>query len=425
MSTRLLSGVFVFTALIVFGPAVSWAEDISASVAEHLRQGKLANSEAFLNERLTTHPKHGQARFALGVVKVLSAIEKLGQDQYAYGALSGNIRNLPVLRIPVPMNSAPKPITCQQVRQIFADFQLRIVQAEAELAKVELSLDLKLRLNLVEISLDLTGDGILEKKEGFLQLLGAVNPARPGQPQANLNVAFDAGDVLWLRGYCHFLAAFCDIVLAYDHQRLFNHTGQLIYPKHVSSEPVTEPLDLIQKNDWTWQIVDVIAAIHLMNFQLKEPQRMESARQHLLEMIRTSRQSWKLILEETDDDAEWLPNPKQAGVLRVPVTRELIDGWHAVLAEMEELFEGRKLVPYWRDYMTYFAGSGQNIPETGRGINLKRFFTEPREFDLILLMQGTGALPFVENGRLSRPETWDNLSRVFNGQFFGFAMWFN
>ena len=151
---------------------------------------------------------------------------------------------------------------------------------------------------------------------------------------------------------------------------------------------------------------------------------MESARKHFLEMIRTSRQSWALIQEETDNDLEWLPNPSQTGVLRVPVTRELIEGWHAVLAEMEELLEGRKLVPFWRDYSS-FAGGNQQIPAKGRGINLKRFFSEPRDFDLILLIQGTAALPYLEQGNLSHPETWDNLTRVFRGQFFGFAIWFN
>jgi hypothetical protein len=97
-------------------------------------------------------------------------------------------------------------------------------------------------------------------------------------------------------------------------------------------------------------ILDAVAAIHLMSFPVKEPRRAESARQHFLEMIRTSRQSWELILAETDNDQEWLPNPKQTGVLRIPVTQQMVEGWRGVLAEMEDLLEGRKLAPFWRDY---------------------------------------------------------------------------
>ena len=58
-------------------------------------------------------------------------------------------------------------------------------------------------------------------------------------------------------------------------------------------------------------------------------------------------------------------------------------------------------------------------------MNLKRFFDEPTDFDMILIIQGTGVLPYLEHGDLSHPDTWENLTRVFQGQFFGFALWFN
>jgi hypothetical protein len=101
-----------------------------------------------------------------------------------------------------------------------------------------------------------------------------------------------------------------------------------------------------------------------------------------MEMIRTSRQSWMLVLAKTDNDHEWrLPNPRQTSMLGIPVTREMIDGWQGVLTEMEGILEGRKLVPFWRDY-TRVIGPARPIPMEGRGVNLKRFFDEAREFDL-------------------------------------------
>ncbi|MDX1969204.1 MAG: hypothetical protein SFV23_18655 [Planctomycetaceae bacterium] len=408
------------------GPAARGAEDVSPTVAGHLQQGHVAAAETYLKSRLLAESTNSQARFALGVVQVLSAIEKLGQDQYRYGAFNGSVRTLPVLRLPVPVNPQPEPVTYQQVRQVFADFQSRLIAAEAELAKVDLKQEVKLPLDLLSLRLDLTGDGASGAKESFLEVLGVATRPRPGVPGTDMRVTFDAGDVPWLRGYCHFLAGFCDIVLAYDHQRLFDHTGQLLYPRHVSSQPIDEPLDLTQGQpmEFDRQILDFVAALHLVSLPLKEPGRMESARGHLLEMIRTSRESWALILAETDNDQEWLPNPRQAGVLGIPVTREVVDGWHGVLAEMEDLLEGRKLVPFWRDYARFLGGS-RPVPAEGRGVNLRRFFAEPRDFDLILLIQGTGALPYVERGTLSRPETWENLTRIFRGQFFGFAVWFN
>ena len=426
LSRWLLGGSF-FVVLCSFGQVVASAEDISTSVAENLKQGKIAAAEASLQKFLLNEPKHSQARFELGVVQVLSAIEKLGQDQYRYGALSRYVRDVPILRLPIPLNPDPKAVTYQQVRQIFVDFQTRLMQADSELAKVELTQELKLPIDLMAIRLDLTADGKCEDEETFMQIFGVVNRTRQNDAVPDMRVTFDAGDVPWLRGYCHLLSALCDIVLAYDHQRMFDLTGQLIYPKHVPAERSSETLDLASDDtEFYRSFIDLVAAIHLMNVPLKEPARMESARQHLLEMIRTSRKSWVLIQAETDNDREWLPNPKQTGILRIPVTRELIDGWHAVLAEMEDLLEGRKLIPFWRDYLgSNRPDANDDFPTEGRGVNLKRFFAEPREFDLILIIQGSGVLPYVEHGPLSQPETWNDLSGVFRGQFFGFAVWFN
>lgn len=431
VNTRWMAGLALMVSVSFAATARCQAgEDVSPKLAEYLKQGQLSDAERYLQGQVAADPQHDQARFALGVVKVLSAIEHLGQEQYQYGAMNGQLSNLPVFRLPIPVNPNPEEITYTQVRQVFSHLQTRMLSAEAELAKVELNKqEVKLSIDLLSIRLDLNGDGKTDDKESFAVLFGVANRVRAGTPAADLKVMFDNGDVPWLRGYCHFLCAVCDVMLAYDHQRMFDVSGQLVYPKAVPPRGGGELLNVVEpgNRDFIREIMDAVAAIHLADFPLKEPQRMSSARGHLLEMIRTSRESWVLIEAETDNDQEWLPNPKQTGVLRVPVTREFIDGWHGVLAEMEDLLEGRKLVPFWRDYSGdfFFSGRGDNIPATGRGVNLKRFFEEPPRFDLVLLLQGTAALPYVEKGALSRPETWNNLTRVFQGQFFGFAIWFN
>lgn len=401
---------------------LSAAEDISDEVQKHLAQGDLAAAKSHIDQILTAQPDHAQARFASGVVQVLQAVEKLAQEQYRYGAFGDLTRAVPVLRIPVPVNPNPEEVTYAQVRDVFAHFQQRLLTAESELAKVVLTAEVKLPLDLATIRLDLDGDGVARDEEVFLGVLGVVNRVNERQKQAFL-VTFDNGDVPWLRGYCHFLCAFCDMVLAYDHQELFDACAQVIYPRHVPSEHHPMKLESDERNPEGY-FLDVIAAIHLMKFPLKDAGRMRSAHGHFLEMIRTSRESWKLIAAETDDDHEWLPEPGQTGVLQVPVTREMVEGWHGVLDEMEDLLQGEKLVPFWRDY-TRVMGPGVAIPNWGRGVNLNKFFLEPGDFDLVLTVQGTGVLPYLENGKLSHPETWDSLSRVFGGRFFGFAVWFN
>ncbi|MCB9954107.1 MAG: hypothetical protein H6824_24280 [Planctomycetaceae bacterium] len=415
--TRCCFTVFLLAAL----SRVALPDGLPEALQKRLDEGDLKGAAKVVSDQLETSPEDGQARFAGGVVKVLQAVEGLAQDQYRHGAMSEAARMVPVFRLPLPENGRPVEITYAQVREIVEEFQRNLIEAEAELAKVDVSKEVKLPLNLSTIKLDLTGDGKATAEETFLSVFAGVNRFR--RDQRDLNITFDSGDVPWLRGYCHFLCGFCDLILAYDHQELFDICGQLVYPRHVPSKEVLTAFNQSKRRSEEW-ILDLIAAIHLMDFPLKEPERMQSARGHFLEMIRTSRESWKLILAETDDDHEWLPAPGQTGALSVPVTKEQIDGWHGVLTEMEDLLEGRKLVPFWRDHFRVFGPEPQ-IPTEGRGVNLKKFFDEPADFDFVLIVQGSAMIPYLEEGPLSTPETWSNLQGVFGGRFFGFAMWFN
>lgn len=419
-----LVGLMSVSAWLGCGPAVHANEELSRALNQDFDKGDLKGAEQRVRRRLEAAPNDADAQFASGVVRLLQGIEQLGQAQYRHGAFNDVTRGLPVFRMPVPENPKPEVVSYQKVRQTFLDFQAAVVAAEAELAKVDVTQDVKLRLDFAGIRLDLTGDGRIGEGESFLQVAGIADRRIAVGSTDAYRVAFDAGDVPWLRGYCHFLAAFCDMVLAYDHQRLFDYCGQLVYTRIERSDPALAKLDIGPGEDWSARLADAIAAIHLMNFPCIEPDRMKSAHEHLLAMIRTSRESWALILAETDNDDEWLPNPKQTGRLQIPVTQEMIDSWHGVLAEIEAILQGEKLIPFWRVYARWIGPSTQ-IPARGPGVNLKRFFLEPREFDLVLIIQGSGVLPYVEEGQLSRPETWNNLQRVFGGQFFGFAAWFN
>jgi hypothetical protein len=227
-----------------------------------------------------------------------------------------------------------------------------------------------------------------------------------------LVIAFDKGDVHWLRGYCHLLAAFCDTILAYDMKELFESTGHVFFPE-IESPHAHLRWQTDERRDWTFEIADAVAAIHLCRFEVREPHRLKSAHTHLIAVVDQSRLSWKAIQAEADDEFEWVPNARQTGVIPgVRVTQEMIDGWHEFLDEFAAILNGEKLLPHWRVM-------------DGRGVNLKRVFAEPRTFDLVLWAQGSAATPYLEKGELTQPETWMRLNRVFRGEFIGFAIWFN
>ncbi len=90
----------------------------------------------------------------------------------------------------------------------------------------------------------------------------------------------------------------------------------------------------------------------------------------------------------------------------------MIEDWHVFLDEADALLDGRKLIPFWR-------GDGS------QGVNLQRVFLEPTRFDLVMWIQGTGAAPYLESGELTSADTWRQLQRTFQGNFWGFAIWFN
>jgi hypothetical protein len=269
-----------------------------------------------------------------------------------------------------------------------------------------------LRLGLLRLDLD--GDG--KPEDQLLTLLSRYFGAAGAFPKnEELLVVFDRGDVAWLRGYCHLLMAMAEVALAYDGQDLFDCTAHIFFAK------AQTPHDFLHKpaqNQGFWNvgdgvdIIDVIAFIHMLRLPVKEPGRAKAALGHLEQMLALSRESWKHIQAETDDDHEWLPNSKQKGALGIPIRQEQIDGWLQFVEELDALLSGKRLAPFWR--------GGDK-----RGVNLRRAFLEPRTLDLVLWIQGTAATPYLEEGPLTRPEVWTRLQRVFGGEFIGFAIWFN
>lgn len=394
--------------------AVSPTLAAGSNTDEFLMSGRLAEGEKALIDHLAQEPNDREARFGLGVTQFLRGVERLGQFLHTHG-VEERLRQVPFLRLPVPPNPNPEPTSYADYRAMLEGLLADLTKAEATLAKIDG--DVKLPVRFGQVRLDLDGDGKGSDEEALWRIYAVMNSqigrqADFDEKAQDFRIVFDLGDVYWLRGYCHLLSALIEPQLAYDGQRWFDHCGHLLFAKAESPYKfLTEGKTPVENGPNYEMFLDGIAAIHLLNFDLKEPERMESARRHLLAMADLSRKSWDAIVAETDDDAEWLPNPKQHSVTGVGVDDQMIATWRQVTAELDALLDGKKLVPFWRD--------------PAQGVNLKRVFTEPKPFDLVLWVQGTAAAPYLEKGETTSPETWDRVVRVFRGEFVGFAIWFN
>ncbi|MFN5706669.1 MAG: hypothetical protein ACK48X_01310 [Planctomycetota bacterium] len=404
------------------------AEEHARKLDEFLVQGKLVAAASHFRSVLEQQPDEPTALLALGLTEFLQALEYLGNSNYRFGTLSNSAtEELPLLRLPVPENPHPDQVSYDELCSVIKQFQGKVRAAESTLARVKTE-NVYLPLYLGRARLDLNGDGAMGDEETLWRICRVIAPQLEQAQGEAFVVGVDGADVHWLRGYCHFLQAVCDMVLAYDERQLFERCGQLVFPN--IETPFLAPKDRGRMADFDLRsIADAIAAIHLIRFPVVAPERMRAAHGHLLAMVQQSRLCWERVLAETDDRNEWIPNPQQTSVLGVAVPREIITGWSKVLDEFEQLLQGKKLIPYWRQYSNQLFGFGlepaDQIPEQGKGLNLRRIFFEPQELDLILWLQGTGVEVYLEEGPLSTPEACNRLTLVFEGLFFGFAVWFN
>jgi hypothetical protein len=407
-----------FLAITAIVPCSSVAALEEPLVEKYLLEGKLAEGEKALSAALAAKPADAQARFSLGVIQFTSAVERMVQTFHRYGLHTGALGNaIPFARLPIPVNPAPAPIRYADLRALFERWTDDLAKAEATLSKVD-SPDVKLPLHFGLIRLDLNGDGKAEPDERLFNLYVQLNAAARNQvtqeAAKEFVIAFDRADVAWLRGYCHLLMAMGDVYLAHDAHELFDHTAPFFYPRAETPFPFLKRRpDANREQADTEDILDAVAFIHLVHFPVQEPARLKSALAHLESMIALSHESWKFIVAETDDDHEWVPSPKQHSVMPSgDVNLEMVKGWLEFLDEAKAILKGEKLIPFWR------AGSES-------GVNLKRVFTEPRTFDLVLWAQGTAAIPYLENGVCTSADTWSRFQRIFRGEFIGFALWFN
>lgn len=386
---------------------------------KYLETGELSAGETALKARLSEAADDDQARFGLGLTQLLHGLSDFAGNLYVYGVKKPHIEEIPFLRIGIAENPQPKKIGYAKFREIIAGLLKSFRDCDATLADIKDD-DVKLPIHFGLIKLDLNNDGKVSDAESLWKLYAKIshNAQMTEDTAKAFYINLDRGDVHWLRGYTHLLSSLLEMYLAYDSQKTFDSTAHLVFNN------VDSPYKFLAQerpgkhsrhfNRETSEIIDWIALVHLINWKLEDPKRMETALHDLEEVVAQSRISWKFIMAETDDDREWLPNPNQTGVLpHMRVTEEMVISWGRVMDEAEKVLKGDKLIPFWR-------GS-----DTGVGINLRKVFLQPGDFDLVEWIQGPPAAPYLEHGPLSTGGTWREMMRDFGGSFPGYAFWFN
>ena len=412
----------MFRALLVTFVSVFLATTAAAQTAtpqlvgERLKSGELKLLEDDLATRLAASPGDDQVRFAMGVTQFLRTVEGMAQAMYRHGLEPPRSMetDFPFFRFPLPRNPAPEPLDYARMRGIFLAAVDGLSKVDATLAGMGDG-DTKLPLAIGLARLDLNGDGKAEEGETLWRVLDSTLGGGniPAEGVERFIITFDRGDAAWLRGYSHLLRALMEFGLAHDWKEGFDTSFHMFFPRAGLPGAVLDQYAAQRIEGFDVRpVADLVAFIHLMHWPVTEPDRLKAAHGHLEQVVSLSRESWRFILAETDDEAEWIPAPaqKNGAMPGAAVTQQTVDGWMAFLGEFEAILKGQKLIPHWR---------------LAKGINFRRVFFEPRPFDPILWAQGSAALPYLEDGAMTGDETWQRIMMMFEGNFLGYAVWFN
>lgn len=372
-------------------------------VEKYLHSGQLALGEQALERELKGRPKDDQVRFGLGLIRLVRGVERLGQSLYEHGATGGGTAlGLPRLLL-LPQNPEPSAITYAKFRRILDDFRRDLDAAETTLAGVTDD-NVTLPLRLEPIKLDFDGDG--QATDPFLDVVKAVVGGSLDLLKKNPSflVRFDRGDVAWFRSYCHLLMGLTDFALAFDFETEFrlNQDGVFpqVRPKFRGDDAERNRL-LTEARSKT---------------RVAEPARLGRFREHLLQMPKLNRETWRFVRAETDDDYEWLPNAKQKGVIGLPVRDNMVDAWLKAMDELEAVLDGKKLLPVQLVW-----------PTGGKGLNVKTLLDDPPAvFDFDKVQRDGVDEKYLQRGPALDLDVLLTLWRLFDGNAFGmYLAYFN
>lgn len=388
MSTFLKSLAIAAT-LLAASPAA--ALDLSAEIATNGIQGTITTLESLSRE------KTPEELFTLGGLHFLGALETALQARWRVG-VSESLAILPVMRLTVPPNPTPAPLDPAFVTSLFTDLSARMDAARTPLQAIPAGADFGVEIDFADLWFDIDANGTRGEGEDAATVLGPIlmgwqwdsrDPATPLPV-----VRFDAADAAWLAAYTHLLQGISNTILAYDPTDAIAR----VLAANAAMQPMAQQSEYFDIGTFVDTSAMLIGALE----QEPDAARLATAHAHFLHMIAENRRFWTLVVKETDNAREWVPNDNQQSALGIALPPGTGSTWMAVLSDGEALLNGKALIPYWR-------------VADGRGINLRRLFLEPGPIDLIGWFQGFAAVPYLEEGRTITGQNWMAFEQMMAG----------
>lgn len=428
---RILTVVATATLML---PGAAMASDVGDELPQRLYDGTLVEARQAAIDGCIEY--NTDACFAAGLAELIGGVEGLSQALYRHGATTPGTPAAAMLlgmgldggAAPAPANPNPEPLSYEQLRVMLGDYVVAMDSARGyfELGGFGTYV---VTIDPLRVRIDLDGDGTAREGETLGAMLASVGeladiPAPDGpppdgksktkdtEPEVDSTIGFDSSDAIWFAGYTQVAAAPVDLLLAHDFSEFFSAYMHRVFPDAgLPMQDYSHGSTLFMDPDSDAFIADIVAAIHTADFPVTDSERLAGVLARLNAITALSRKNWELILTETDDNRELVPSPRQTSL--VPgstVTQETVNAWMATLDTVDEILAGKLLVPHWR---------------FKQGFDLKAYFETASETDLVMLLTGQGALPYLKAGPIADAQSFAEANRVFGTDWINYAFWFN
>jgi hypothetical protein len=303
--------------------------EASRTSVEELRGGHFATASAQASAAIAANGRNATARLVRATARWVEVA------QHTYGALFARGR---------ARRTSPEAMRAILEHEEEA---LGAVAEDLEIASGDESIELELCVACWRV--DWNQDGAIDADDEHLLEIELDADGRPipeGDPRRRPTFRFDVGDVWWARSMVAFQRAAIDGLLAYRFEDLES--------------------DARGRDALVLRIADA--------------SRLRAARRLVLEGLDEADHARTAYLAETDDDREWVPNPRQAShPLPLPVDDALYDTWKNVLVDVRRLVEGEEGL----DVGELVRLSGVRAKVVPRGfVDVGRLFAEPRDLSI-------------------------------------------
>ena len=274
------------------------------------------------------------------------AVAALVRYKKAMHQFSADVRTLPMMLFSGTSNHRYFRFSLETTSK-----ELAVVEEDLSVASAEPEFDLELCLACWKV--DWNQNGRIDNGDERLFEIendGEGSSLPDGDPRRRPTFHFDRGDLFWARAMLSFQRAVLELLQAYR-----------------------------------WDEVDQLRAViagsvQTVTIRLGSKERVARAKDLLLEGLAHADRTRREYLAETDDDREWLPNPRQKShPMPLPVDDALYQTWEQVTGDLSRLLSSQEGVSVAAAAQ---LGDHQWTQPPNGFIDIGRLFSEPGDIEI-------------------------------------------